>query len=533
MPITKVILENFKGVSGRVEIPLRPITLLFGANSAGKSTILQAMLYMRELLERRNADADTLQASGQSIDLGGFQKLVHGRDLKRVVKIGIAVAVDDDGLDTYGRAPYDDDEDHVSAWDRQLPLPGIHEVMVSIAVQWDPALSHVHFLSYEVAVNGKYVGQIQEPMWEIPEDRQNGPTLNIDERHPIFETVLDSLDTDEPGGWRRDHNGEEILGALGYMDDPNYHVLGGVTPRIGQPLRLRERPTTDSTQLSTQDAEELFSHIMVGAGQKVLDELKRIRYLGPMRMIPDRHFRPVLSPTEARWADGSAAWDALYKQEDDLAWFSETQFAQLRLGYMLGVEHYFEVARNSPLGSALWKGSIPASKGLTDSILSSREVRTDLIARSRFQITADATGLEVSPCDIGVGVSQLVPVIVGSMAPGYSLLAVEQPELHVHPAVQCRMADVLAHQVLGKERLLLMETHSEHLMLRFLRRVRETAEGELPQDAPKIAPNDLAVYYVSNENNGMTITELPVNSEGDFDKQWPKGFFEERAAEIF
>ena len=39
MPITEIIIENFKGVGARVEIPIRPITLLFGANSAGKSTV--------------------------------------------------------------------------------------------------------------------------------------------------------------------------------------------------------------------------------------------------------------------------------------------------------------------------------------------------------------------------------------------------------------------------------------------------------------------------------------------------------------
>ena len=58
MPITKIIIENFKGIRDRVEIPIRPLTLLFGANSAGKTTVLHALLYLRELLERQNADAD-------------------------------------------------------------------------------------------------------------------------------------------------------------------------------------------------------------------------------------------------------------------------------------------------------------------------------------------------------------------------------------------------------------------------------------------------------------------------------------------
>jgi len=45
--ITQITIENFKGISAPVTIPLRPITLLFGANSAGKSTIIQALHYAR------------------------------------------------------------------------------------------------------------------------------------------------------------------------------------------------------------------------------------------------------------------------------------------------------------------------------------------------------------------------------------------------------------------------------------------------------------------------------------------------------
>lgn len=83
MPITNITIENFKGISTKTEIPIRPITLLFGANSAGKSTILQALLYMRELLEGANPNADHLGTGGQSLDLGGFCEFVHNRKTTR------------------------------------------------------------------------------------------------------------------------------------------------------------------------------------------------------------------------------------------------------------------------------------------------------------------------------------------------------------------------------------------------------------------------------------------------------------------
>ena len=51
MAITSITIENFKGIGDAVTIPIRPITLLFGKNSSGKSTVLQALRYLREIYE--------------------------------------------------------------------------------------------------------------------------------------------------------------------------------------------------------------------------------------------------------------------------------------------------------------------------------------------------------------------------------------------------------------------------------------------------------------------------------------------------
>jgi len=67
--ISAITIENFKGISALITIPLRPITVLFGANSAGKSTIIQALHFARELLERNNTNADVPAAGGNAIDL--------------------------------------------------------------------------------------------------------------------------------------------------------------------------------------------------------------------------------------------------------------------------------------------------------------------------------------------------------------------------------------------------------------------------------------------------------------------------------
>ena len=81
---------------------------------------------------------------------------------------------------------------------------------------------------------------------------------------------------------------------------------------------------------------------------------------------------------------------------------------------------------------------------------------------------------------------------------------------------------------------LLLETHSEHLMLRILRRIRQTTnkDSDIPEDC-KIRPEDVAVLYVQPGEKGAQVIEIPVTKDGDFKNPWPNGFFEESIKELF
>jgi hypothetical protein len=71
--ITAIEIENFKAFGERQRIELRPITLLFGPNSGGKSSVTHALHYFREVLLHRNLDAHRTRSGGESLDLGGIR----------------------------------------------------------------------------------------------------------------------------------------------------------------------------------------------------------------------------------------------------------------------------------------------------------------------------------------------------------------------------------------------------------------------------------------------------------------------------
>ena len=140
----------------------------------------------------------------------------------------------------------------------------------------------------------------------------------------------------------------------------------------------------------------------------------------------------------------------------------------------------------------------------------------------------------VSHRDVGVGVSQVLPVLVSAYGEDEALIAIEQPEIHLHPALQAELGDVFLEAALGgRNNRFLIETHIEHLLLRIMRRMRETYDGGLPDGMAPVKPEDVAVLFVEPDGSQSLVREMPLNERGELVKAWPGGFFEESMREIF
>ena len=123
---------------------------------------------------------------------------------------------------------------------------------------------------------------------------------------------------------------------------------------------------------------------------------------------------------------------------------------------------------------------------------------------------------KINLASMGCGISQLVPVIVQTvLLPQSGCLLVEQPEIHLHPSAQANLADLFIGNITGK-RQFVVETHSEHFVLRLRRRI---AEG-------RVKPERIGIFFVGKRRGQTRIQKLELKPNGHFEK-WPTGFFEE------
>src|SRR6266516_2705072 len=96
--LTELKLTNFKAFAETQRIPIKPLTLIFGANSSGKSSIIHSLLLANHALETGNFDVRIPRMAGSAVDLGGFRSYVHAHDPGKSVDHYLETMIDRERL---------------------------------------------------------------------------------------------------------------------------------------------------------------------------------------------------------------------------------------------------------------------------------------------------------------------------------------------------------------------------------------------------------------------------------------------------
>lgn len=612
MRITKLTLANFRSFRKEQTIEFAPLTLLFGPNSVGKSTVLMALFYVQQILAKGQCDPQRIGAMGERF-VGGFRHLVHGKRLDETLRIGIEFELGEKLGSSYSEVG-ELVAIEIGPIGELIGLAAIATTMsVELEVSWSPDQERAYVSRYKVAFDGEEMAEItsdsglKQPMitgvnyqhrllkydelteW-VSEQIEQGQAVHSS----LVDYILDSSDEEGPDLEELAYSDEAFQSELHELTqiqplvsesvEPDadiaesnvmygsYKALGikgfaGALPMLGRTLVTSLSLSED---MQTRVVEEILSDIFVAPLDNLLELLDESLCIGPLRHITDSTYQPNSYPVQGDWYSGKACWDVLAAKDperDSLInrWIADAD--KLNLGYQLvyktseqkvkfvaarkvsSMEKLQEISQAFNDGSLERELAEKMGGSLNEPTKTKMGVFLEKIHELGFaikkedpdfgetssQITSltlwdSLNEIEVAPSDIGVGVSQLLPLVVASFIAKSGLVSCEQPELHVHPRIQVAIGDMLLHAT--EKTSFLIETHSEHLVLRLLRRIRETTENRLPKDMLPVRPEDISIIYLEPGDDGVSVRRIQIDEDGEFTSRWPQGFFPERREEL-
>ncbi|NFE95943.1 DUF3696 domain-containing protein [Clostridium botulinum] len=504
-------LYNVKSFVETNEIELRPITIVVGRNSCGKSSLIRFPVVLSQTFKEEVYTP--ILFFGNLIDYGSFDDVVHNHSENN---IGFELTFDKKKLRMFrsinGRyLTNGDDGKECSDFFKYLEKASVKIVIkkykkriivenIELLVN-DNVIADINRKNNKYNFNFKYIFN-DNKLNEFNDDLELYPNITFNKFIPNIEFTNEDFIKQSI---------EKIFDIYSYNKIDKELIEKYIK------LSLQYSYNNDMGEVSYDnftDEEKKFillvknifkNMILISSLFKTIDRAlniysNKVTYIGPFRKNPDRIYR-----------DSENYYDSVGKAGEN-ATLLLRQAQQSNSKLLEGVSMWF----NKSMGYEIDIEEISNSNLFK------------LIVKGKSNTTWD------NIIDVGYGISQVLPIVTqlyheDSMkderrryfnTQKKETFIIEQPELHLHPSAQASLADLFVEKVLQKDEYrLLVETHSEHLIRRLQVLV---ADPEV-----NITPDDIAIYYVDKSNdNSSSITKMNICPNGQFDKLWPTGFFD-------
>ncbi len=434
--ISQISLENFKSFQNLSNLQIKPITVLCGTNSCGKSSILQSILLIKQTLERQTPH-QALLLNGRFVRLGTFENIVFEKKLDKIVSFRFSFKFTSNDL---RRSPGD-----------------VYETLRYLLPFGQRSEYYIH---YEISIK----------------------------------TITDEQGTDYLKPVRLD---KLRIKSEAVTSD------GQVTP--GRSLEIS---VTEDDVFSIEGIKDNVPNFFL---RRINDLLQHIfslyTYLGPLREEPSRRYIYEDEILEIGIRGENAAY--IYLAEQDAS-----------------VENDYYCSYNSHTDSFEMKFRATLAEAVQDWLAVMNiyafkpEPTNEVIYLNLNSSTSSRTRVNIA--DVGFGVSQIFPIVLeGLRMPSGNTLMLEQPEIHLHPNLQMQMADFLISLAMSKKKVI-VETHSDHIINRLVRRIVEDDTGQLK--------DLIAIYFIKPTENGSTYEEITIDETRGV-INWPINFFDQTATE--
>jgi energy-coupling factor transporter ATP-binding protein EcfA2 len=584
--VRELTLGNFKCFSTTQKFPFRPITLLYGPNGSGKSSVIQALNWLPALANGtwhqnygrfvRNHDQESDLTLGAKISLA--EEVLKPDESKPFISrlrnlIASKVETFNFEAQLTGKDPVSifSDEGLASSFQHWTEVPLISRITVSVndarflelqhqfgrpgvttaffqqrsrlkIVQFNvehPIVPFLLAISKELALdriqeridNRSFLDELSrsqiDPLGQLLyRDFQNAvrdfelSTITSDE---LFGAISDKIFFDPRKlPIRADLNERDRDMYWVSIDDANHHELE--VPF----LDLLPKSQTDENEIREFILDHFrLSIILFSNFLSDLDELTlgfgspfyEVLHLGALRSIPAGEF--LLTDREAQ-------------REDAPDWHLPNGLDQIER-QIKSVNAWLQSLARPDTAYKFLTSEVDIEERMEDA----PSIKTKHL---RFKGILDLQrNVAVALSETGTGFSQLLPIILAAFSGNGELVVIQQPELHLHPALQSELGDLFITRALGERsdeskwggtNQFVLETHSEHLLLRIMRRIRETSRGTLPSDIPPVHADDVSILYIDNKDGETVVRTMPLSDDGQLLYDWPGGFFEEGLREV-
>lgn len=511
-------IENFKSYVVKQYIEFSDLTVLLGANSSGKSTALQALLVMKQTMESNSPDEELL-LSGKYVALGDFDDVIsdaskeyfvfsavlkqtkktENADVNDCFKLSWRFEKADDGISAILTSVNIDFENIVLEFKRKEN--GLYNIYVNgeqmpISAQIRNLLIDNYILHYDKELNVK-AAELLNGLLRVLVSKKvatvaTDEPVSITEANDFYYRLMDRLQTKEESQYKTSQESNKLARQISDLID-DYGKL--------------EIPYYESIRLVSKDLRTTILDISIAATEN-RDELDKLISKHESFI---REYKGLNKKAE-QYTESYVLGKNLYhlfdydEKEDN---FTQLKYAiDFYLGFykkIIGKIFFVGPIRENPKGLYnIGFETIPKYVGPTGSYFASvllheskkekeyilpsgieKCTLSDALAewmlhlniasavnvdkKNSFGFSVSVENLQQVTADImnvGIGTSQILPVLISVLlSEPDEILIFEQPELHLHPYSQSRLADLFA-EYCKNGRKIILETHSEYFLLR-------------------------------------------------------------------
>jgi hypothetical protein len=546
--LSAIELENFQTISEHTVIPIRNLTLMFGPNGAGKSSIFDAL----ELLKLLFSDDWGPNGSAISDLLNRWARKENGEEIGTETSIGVQFLFEEDWM-----------VDHID-YEKLTPLKNIYHSSIGKEKDYDDVFNNRNLRFF---ITFKKISSIfsEWKIWDLTLESEGGKIIQLSTSND-GENVYRNLDIHD-AEWlnllpikNNKHLFKNIIDMgtyfrlqIGFSDELNPNYWFDLDPF----MHHDEQPAIDHLISTSQQVINFFGLILnthfFATDSKDLPLVKASRTV-PSRgdvisLVPGRNTNKGDKYRRGQTIDSSITLQTLDKflnkqqphwiflcealaditmhppeeliEEDWFEWDAISKINHM-LREDLFIENGYQLCGEIFCLPQLWE---IADDDIEDQRYYAKIVRLYLKDQQQRSVEIE---------DVGSGIGYVLPVLASLAQNGRPMI--QQPELHLHPALQSNLGDAIVRSVENHkfhDETCIIETHSEHILLRIMKLIKNSALRKDHVVSPLTFENISVLYFDPLPNGSTKVKRLRLSPDGQLIDRWPGGFFNERLKDIF